>query len=101
VSDRSDSEYGADLIVESLRGQEYVEFNRAAARDLGPIVSSENVSKLSRSSRLSWKRRADAGQVQERHPIALTRSEHCLRWLRGKARGQSGTAWWCRRRLNG
>lgn len=92
VSDRLvDSEYGAEPIVESLRGREHVEFRP----DLHLSTSirsfrSENVSKLVKEL-LDLELEAALGtlrQVQERYPIALTRDLNAARrWLRDKARG--------------
>ncbi len=92
VSDRLvDSEYGADPIVESLRGREHVEFK--SELHLATSVRSfrsENVSKLVKEL-LDLELEAARGtlrQVQDRYPIALTRDLNTARrWLRGKARG--------------
>ena len=92
VSDRLvDSEYGADLIVESLRDREHVEFK--SDLHLATSVRSfrcENVSKLVKEL-LDLELHAARGtlrQVQDRYPIALTRDLNTARrWLRGKARG--------------
>lgn len=92
VSDRMvDSEYGADPILESLRGREHVEFKPEL--HLATSVRSfrsENVSRLVKEL-LDLELEAARGtlrQVQERYPIALTRDLNTARrWLRGKARG--------------
>jgi hypothetical protein len=92
VSDRLvDGEYGAELVVKALPGQEQVEF-RSELHLATSMRSfrSENVSRLVKEL-LDLEleaARSTLRQVQERYPITLTRDlDLARRWLRSKARG--------------